>query len=238
MTKETMGTSSGGVAALDRSFAILEALASGDRALSLAEVARRTGLYKSTILRICGSLVSARMIERLPDGQYRIGPAALRYAASYQRTVAPMEILLPIMRQLADLSRESTAFYVRTEGVRTCLYRVESQHPVRYTVQEGSVLPLESGSGGRVLAAFSDWEGEPYATIRKNGFYVSIGERDAHTAGVSAPVFGRGKTLVGALTLAGPRPRVDEAFLDRFTGPLMEAAARATIAFGGRERAV
>lgn len=232
MTERT--EAAGGVAALDRAFAILEAVAAGTGPLPLAEIANRTGLYKSTILRIAESLMAARMLERTADGRYRIGSAALRYAASYQRSVAPAEILLPIMRELADLSRESVAFYVRTRDVRTCLYRIESQHAVRYTVQEGSVLPLENGSGGRVLAAFSGWEGEPYETIRRTGVYVSIGERDADTAGVSAPVFGRGQTLVGAMTLAGPRPRVGPAVLERMTGPLKAAAARATVAFGGQ----
>lgn len=232
MTERT--ETAGGVAALDRAFAILEAVVAGARPLPLVEIAARTGFYKSTILRIAESLMAAQMLERMPDGRYRVGPAALRYAASYQRSVAPTEILLPIMRELADFSRESVAFYVRTQSVRTCLYRIESQHAVRYTVQEGSVLPLESGSGGRVLAAFSGWEGEPYETIRRTGVYVSIGERDADTAGVSAPVFSRGQTLVGAMTLAGPRPRVDAAVLERMKGPLLTAAARATSAFGGQ----
>ena len=41
-----------GVAALDRAFSILFAFRPGDYALTLAELAARTGLYKSTILRL------------------------------------------------------------------------------------------------------------------------------------------------------------------------------------------
>ena len=83
------------------------------------------------------------------------------------------------------------------------------QAPIRYMVREGDVLPLRAGSGGRVLAAFSGAEGEPYETIRRTYHFVSIGDRDPETAGVSAPVFGPGRALIGVLTLAGPRPRVD-----------------------------
>ncbi|MER8563573.1 hypothetical protein [Mesorhizobium sp. M0578] len=57
-------------------------------------------------------------------------------------------------------------------------------------------------------------------------------QRDPETAGVSAPVFGPGRTLLGALTLAGPRSRVDQAFLRGMKRPLLEAAVRATRAFG------
>ena len=41
-----------GVAALDRAIAILNAFTAADRSLSLAEIAARTGFYKSTILRL------------------------------------------------------------------------------------------------------------------------------------------------------------------------------------------
>ncbi|AZO11504.1 MULTISPECIES: IclR family transcriptional regulator [unclassified Mesorhizobium] len=221
-----------GVAALDRAIAILDAFTSADRSLGLAEIATRTGLYKSTILRLANSLMRGQLLERLEDGRYRVGPATFRLGTLYQRSVVAIDILLPIMRDLSDHSGESVAFYVRAGDVRTCLYRVESKHPIRYTIREGDVLPLLAGSGGRVLAAFSGEPGEPYETIRKNCFYISLGDRDPQTSGVSAPVFGPGRTLVGALTLAGPSARVDLAFLQRMQRPLLEAAARATRAFG------
>jgi DNA-binding IclR family transcriptional regulator len=221
-----------GVAALDRAIAILGAFTAADRSLSLAEIAARTGLYKSTILRLAGSLLRGQLLERLDDGRYRIGPASFRLGALYQRSLASADILLPIMRELADRSWESVAFYVRSGDIRTCLYRIESKHPIRYTIHEGDVLPLLAGSGGRVLAAFSGEPGEPYETIRRTWHYLSLGERDPETAGVSAPVLGPGGALLGALTLAGPRSRVDRAFLERMKGPLLEAAARATRAFG------
>ncbi|CDX21570.1 Transcriptional regulator, IclR family [Mesorhizobium sp. ORS 3359] len=221
-----------GVAALDRAIAILDAFTPADRSLGLAEIAARTGLYKSTILRLANSLIRGQLLERLDDGRYRIGPAAFRLGALYQRSVVAMDILLPIMRDLSERSWESVAFYVRSGDLRTCLYRVESKHPIRYTIREGDVLPLLAGSGGRVLAAFSGQEGEPYETIRKTYNCISIGDRDPQTAGISAPVFGPGRTLLGALTLAGPSTRVDAAFLERMKRPLLEAAARATRAFG------
>lgn len=232
-SREAKGqTAADGVAALDRAVAILNAFTPSDRALSLAEISARTGLYKSTILRLASSLMRAQLLERLDDGRYRIGSAAVRLGALYQQSVAPPDILLPIMRDLASESGESVAFYTPAGDVRTCLYRVESTHPIRYHVREGDVLPLTSGSGGRVLTAFSGASGEPYETIRKTYCFASIGDRDPDTAGLSAPVFGPGWTLVGALTLAGPRSRIDQKFLTQMKRPLLNAAARATRAFG------
>lgn len=229
---EVRRTAAEGVAALDRALAILDAFTTADRSLSLAEIAMRTGLYKSTILRLANSLLRGRLLERLDDGRYRVGAGAFRLGALYQRSVVAVDILLPIMRDLSEQSLESVAFYVRSGEVRTCLYRVESKHPIRYTVREGDVLPLLAGSGGRVLAAFSGQQGEPYETIRKTCNFLAVGDRDPETAGLSAPVFGPGHALIGALTLAGPSTRVDAAFLGRMKRPLLEAAARATRAFG------
>lgn len=221
-----------GVAALDRAIAILGAFTASDPSLSLAEIATRTGFYKSTILRICGSLLRGQLLERSEDGRYRIGQGAFRLGTLYQRSVATAEILLPVMRDLAELSWESVAFYVRAGDVRTCLYRIESKHPIRYTVREGDTLPLGLGSGGRVLSAFSGEQGAENDKIRSAYCWLSIGDRDPETSGISAPVFGPGRALLGAMTLAGPRSRVDRAFLLRMTPPLLEAAAQATRAFG------
>jgi len=100
-------------------------------------------------------------------------------------------------------------------------------------VREGDVLPLERGSGGRVLLAFGGAKGEPYETIRSEYCYASVGERDSETAGVSVPLFGTGQTLLGALTLAGPRSRIDATFIANARALLLRIASRATHALGG-----
>ena len=78
------------------------------------------------------------------------------------------------------------------------------------------------------LLAFSGQKGEPYETIRREYCYASVGERDAETAGISVPIFGAGQVLLGALTLAGPRSRIDETFIANARAVLLRAAARAT----------
>jgi DNA-binding IclR family transcriptional regulator len=223
-----------GVAAVERAFAILGAFRADDTgSVSLAELAVRTGLYKSTILRIAQSLIRHRFLQRTEDGRYQIGSAALMLAAHYQRSLHVRDVLLPIMHELSQASGESVAFYVRENDMRVCLFRVDSTRAIRYHVREGDVLPLEKGSGGRVLLAYADARGEPYDSIRRDFHYISLGDREAEIAGISAPVFDMNGRLAGALTLAGPTSRFDRAFADRMRVPLLTAAARATMALGG-----
>ncbi|MGI4860397.1 MAG: IclR family transcriptional regulator, partial [Janthinobacterium lividum] len=153
--------------------------------------------------------------------------------ALYQRSLRLGDILLPLMRELAQLSGESAAFYVRDRDLRVCLHRVDSQHAIRFHVREGDVLPLGSGSGGLTLLAFAGEPGARYARIRAAGYCVSVGERDRDTAGISAPVFGVRQALRGVLTLAGPSSRVDRAFIDRVLPEFLSIAARSSEALGG-----
>ena len=134
-------------------------------ALTLAELAARTGLYKSTLLRLAGSLIQHRLLLRLDDGRYQLGSATFMLGALYQRSLNLGDILVPLMRELAEISGESVSFYVRDEAVRVCLHRVDSTHAVRFHVREGDVLPLESGSGGLALLAFG---GKPGAAVRED----------------------------------------------------------------------
>src|SRR5688500_11732278 len=60
-----------GVAAVDRALSILDALT--DDRVSLAELSKRTGLYKSTVLRLMKSLEKGGYALRTSDGMYRLG---------------------------------------------------------------------------------------------------------------------------------------------------------------------
>jgi DNA-binding IclR family transcriptional regulator len=223
----------GGVAAVDRALAILAAFKPTDKALTLAELAQRTKFYKSTILRISQSLLRHGFLQRLDDGSYRIGPAPLMLGALYQRSMRLGDIMLPLMHELADQTGESVSIYSRNGDVRVCIHRVDSKHAVRDHVREGDVLPLDRGSGGRILLAFGATKGEPYETIRTEYCYASVGERDSDTAGISVPFFGSGQAILGALTLAGPRSRIDETFITNARVLLLRVASRATTALGG-----
>lgn len=153
--------------------------------------------------------------------------------ALYQRSLKLGDILLPLMRELAEKSGEGVSFYVRDNAVRVCLHRVDSNHAVRFHVREGDVLPLESGSGGQALLAFGGEAGARFDETRRDYYCMSIGERDRETAGISAPVFGVQQAVAGVVTLAGPSSRIDSAFVHRNLDALFDCVIRATDSIGG-----
>lgn len=59
----------GGAAAVDRALSILGTFSTGQSIQSLAEIAERTMLYKSTVLRLLASLEHGRLIQQTVDGR-------------------------------------------------------------------------------------------------------------------------------------------------------------------------
>lgn len=219
----------GGAASVDKAISVLAAFQCGDQALGLAELAKRTMLYKSTVLRALSSLEHARLVRRLADGRYALGTEIARLHGIFAASFMLDGIVLPALRKLVALTGESAAFHVRQGSARLCLYRVDSPHPVRDHVAAGEVLPLSRGSGGRVLVAFDQTllaqvlpeEAALYQQIVAQGFYAASGDRLAEVAGISAPVFQPSQALAGALTLTMPAHRYQAAYI----GQVVAAAA-------------
>src|SRR5215204_585941 len=73
----------GGVAAVDRALMLLAAFRAGDRSLALPELAARTSLVKSTVLRLLASLQHFGLVQRLEDGRYGLGSEVARLQSIY-----------------------------------------------------------------------------------------------------------------------------------------------------------
>jgi DNA-binding IclR family transcriptional regulator len=214
-----------GVAAVDRAIAVVDSVVAAPGPVSLNEIATATGFYKSTILRLSESLIRAKLLHRGDDGCFSVGVKALSWGARFQKRIVSVRAIFPMMQEIAAHTGESVAFYAPTsDGRRVCLLRVDSTKVLRFHVNEGDVLPLDRGSGGRVLAAFSGALGEPYDTIRRERVYISRGERDPEIAGIALPIFREDGSLFGALTVAGPVTRLDNDFFAAHVEYLRAAA--------------
>ncbi|HEY2928251.1 IclR family transcriptional regulator [Piscinibacter sp.] len=220
----------GGAAAVDRALSLLCAFRAGDTSLTLAELAERSQLYKSTVLRLLASLEHARLVQRQADARYALGPELARLHSIYSASFSLEAQVLPALRELVALTRESAAFHVRQGDQRLCLYRVDSPQLLRDHIRAGDLLPLKRGAGGRVLMAFGGAKGKLYEQIRHDGVAVLSGDRVPDLTGISAPVFGVDAELVGALTLTMPSSRLKASF----TAAVRHAAQALTLRLGGR----
>ena len=216
----------GGAAAVDRALSLLAVFKAGDVSLSLAELADRARLYKSTVLRLLASLEHGRFIQRHDDGRYGLGREVARLHSIYASSFSLDQVVMPVLRQLVAATGESAAYHVRqgagADWQRLCLYRVDSPNILRDHVKAGDILPSERGAGARILIAYGEdktsQKGKKdknlYAKIREQGYCAVVGDRSVELAGISAPVFKADGSLAAALTLTMPAHRYDERFVN------------------------
>ena len=225
----------GGVAAVDRALSILEVFRPGERSLPLAQIAQRTGLYKSTILRLDASLERAGYMVRLDDGHWRLGPALSRLGSTYQSAFNLRDYIEPTLQRLVDRCGETAAFYIRDGNVRVCLFRAEAKHSVRHHINVGQHLPLERGGPARVLRAFTGGDDEISEQVRRDFYFFSAGERDPETSGVAVPVMDS-NGLCGAMAVIGPTTRMTSEVMQRYLGDVLQASVDVSIKLGGDVR--
>lgn len=192
-----------GVASADRALMVLSAFRKGDAALSLAELAARTGLVKSTIMRLAVSLEAHGFLARQEDGSYRLDAEVLRLATIYTQSFRLEDQVMPVLEELVARTGESAAFYVRRGEQRLCLFRVDSPHLLRLHVRVGDALPLDSSAIAQVLRIFAERPLPAYVASLDLPI-VTMGATDPHTGAMAMPVFGAGERLAGALALSAP----------------------------------
>ena len=221
------------VAAVERAFSILDAFKQGDVFLPLSELSRRTGLYKSTILRLVQTMERSGFMARNALGEFHIGPTVLRLGSLYQAAMKPEEVIMPVLRKLVADTGESAGFHIRFGDRRLCLHRVDSPQPLRDHFRPGDALPLNRGAGGKVLSAFALPYLPEHAQLRRKLVVSASGEIAPDMGGVACPVFGNSGELYGALTLSGPTTRFNRRSVPRFEGLVLASARRITEALGG-----
>lgn len=191
------------VEAVERALTILNCFNQEQKELSLKQLAEKTGFYKSTILRLAGSLERYGYLLRQSDGIYRLGTALIGLGETARRNFDVGLIVRPIIESLRDIYNESVAFYTRSGDQRICLYRANANRAIRHQLEEGRRLPLDRGAAGRVFLAYSGHQDPPYDLIRQQGWYVSVGERDQEVSAIAVPVLNNNGSIIAVLSISG-----------------------------------
>lgn len=142
-----------GIPAIDRAMEIMDALAQGG-ALSIRDLAKTCDLARSTVYRTLNTLCAHRMVERVDDGNYVLGPRLLKLARAVPRGLDLTTIARPILDRLAtDLG---TSAKISILDGREALVIATAEAPGAYsiTTQVGRRFPLHAGAASKLLLAF------------------------------------------------------------------------------------
>ena len=195
---------------LDKAVGILALLAE-EGPTGLTGIVEATGIPRPTAHRLLSALEVHHLVAR-DNGRYKLGLRLLGWGEVAAAGTNLVEAARPVLEGLRDETGESVQLYVREGDRRVCVAAVErAGGGLRDMVPVGSVLPLDQGSGGKVLLAWSEGgDAAELEEIRQRGWAESVAERESGVASVSAPVFGASGEVRAAVCVSGPVSRLGE----------------------------
>lgn len=219
--------------------------------LSLRQLSEKSGLYKSRIHRLCGTLIATGFLIRMPWSSYRLGPKLMTLGKIYENTNTIVSISRPIMRELADNTGESVALFSLEGETSFCLARELGSSRLVFSINEGDTMQLHASAVGRILLAYGSEElcekilnANPLerftplsivdpkkikaelSAIRKHGYAINRGEQELEVAAIAAPIFNHEQTVNAALAVVGPVQRFSDDHVPGIAKNLLSATGR------------
>jgi len=192
---------------------------------SLTEIARLAGLPVSTAHRLTSELASWRLLERMDDGQYRVGLPLRMIGTGGTAAPSVAERAPWVLEDLAAATRSRARLGVLS-GLDVAYIEKQPGHRPVSGFSAAATLPAHPTALGRALLAFSGSEVaeaavarglRPYtphtitapdrfrralAVTRLTRVAVTRWELETGISGVAMPVFGPGGDVVAAIELA------------------------------------
>ncbi len=246
------------VQGLARGFAVVKAFsADGGRRLTVADVARRTGLTRAVSRRYLLTLQELGYVVH--DGTYfTLTPRILDLGFTYLATVDVANIAQPAMERIVHTLRESCSIAVLDGRDAVYVARVAAKRIMSINLVVGSRLPAHATSMGKVLLAhLAPAKLDEYFAagplrrlthrtivderalrdaleqVRARGWAVADQESEDGVRTVAVPLYDRTMQVQAAMNVSGHASRVQMKELrGRYLLVLMEAAAKISHALG------
>jgi DNA-binding IclR family transcriptional regulator len=241
---------------LERTFALLDVLASQREPISLKEISAQTGLHPSTAHRILNDLTIGRYVDRPQPGSYRLGMRLLELGNLVKARLDVREAALAPMRELHKLTHQPVNLSMRQGDEIVYVERAYSERSGMQVVRAiGGRAPLHLTSVGKLFLAHDDPQRvRAYATrtglaghtrnsitelprlerelaaVRANAAARDDEELEIGVRCMAAGIFDDQGTLVAGLSISAPADRLEEAWLDK----VKATAARISAALGYR----
>jgi DNA-binding IclR family transcriptional regulator len=245
---------------LERGLRVIEATASGGGAATLAEIARKTALPRSTAHHILRALVGFGYLVQ--DGwaqPYRLGPRLFRLTGQTWTKEQLAEIAMPYLDELSRRTGEGTSLAILRDGIVTVVAKRESEGAVRVVQEVGARRPIYCTAVGKALAAWlpdRELDGviartvfarqtsrtitkpaafrRELARIRTAGFAVDNEEHIAGIRCIATPVRDHSGDVRASLCVVGPTSRLPQRRLAEIRKVLAAVAAGLSARLGHR----
>lgn len=232
------------VQSLSRGLAVLQAFSRDRAEMTLAEVARATGLTRATARRLLLTLVALDYV-RSDGGRFRLTPHVLDLGYAYLSSLDLERVAEPEMERLVERTHESCSAAVLDGTEVVYVVRVPTRRIMTIALALGSRLPAHATSLGRALLAELDDDAldgvlarvelrsyTPHTIVdrdrlraeirrvRRQGWALVDQELEVGLRSVAAPIRGRTGVAVAAVNVSAAAGRVS---LERMRGEFVPA---------------
>lgn len=241
------------VQSVAKAFRVLEAFDGGHSAMTLSQIAARTGLDLSAAQRFTHTLATLGYLRRNPaTRQFGLGLKVIDLSYNYTRASALIDRATPVLLHLSNETDETVNLTVLDGAEVVFISRYASRHVLNSDVIPGTRLPAYCTASGRailsrlppeeldeVLAAsvfrpFTPATPGDAVQVRtlvqraaRDGYSLAYEEYFLSDASVGAPIIGRDGRVAGAVNIGASTTRYEHAAFEEKYGPKIIAAARA-----------
>ncbi len=223
---------------LEHAVELLELLREHPEGLGLTELSRRLRLTKPSTFRILNTLLGCRYLTKSDtDGRYALGAKLWQLGcAAVDRESTLREAAAPVLRRLAEQTRETANLTIYDHGRIVYIDSIESDQSLRFSPRIGESAPAHCVASGKALLAFQPPE-EIERVIRAGLEARNLGESHPGVGAIAVPIFRPDGRVLAALSVAGPLIRLSGPRMRTYEGLLREGAAEVTRRLGGVRQA-
>ncbi|MEF3305914.1 IclR family transcriptional regulator [Paenibacillus sp. GYB003] len=139
------------VPAIDKTVAILNALT--EQQLSIQEIHTTLNVPKSTAFVILNTLEQYSLIQKSPEGKYRLGHGVLRWGIGYMKSMDLVAVARPHLEKLVADTPYTAHLAVAEKDKPVYVDKVEGGGFVRFATKIGQVQPLHMSGVGKAIAS-------------------------------------------------------------------------------------
>ena len=234
---------------LRRGFAVIKAFSGDTPALTVSQVAARTGLTRAVARRYLRTLQELGCVVQ-HGSLFALTPRLLDLGFTYLATLGVANVAPPVMERLVETLHESCSVAVLDEHDIVYVARTPAKRIMAMNLVVGSRLPAHATSIGKVLLAYLPAKeldayfataplqrltdhticDEPklravLRDVRNAGWAISDQDCERGLRTVAAPIFDRSNEVVAAINVSGHAARVSMKELRRQYLPVVLAAA-------------
>jgi DNA-binding IclR family transcriptional regulator len=237
---------------------VLECFSALDRELSVAEIARRTRMPRTTVHRIVDSLRQVGFVEQEASrGRYRLGIKLFQLGNTALMNLPLYREAPPFVDTLSKLSGEEVHLCV-FDGTQMVFVERASPDSGRphNTVTTMEATPCHSTGVGKAALAFQDEAAiervvrqglqrytantitspeqlrQELRAVRERGYAIDKGEHEPNPRCVAAPVRNSAGKVFASISVTGPAQRMPDARLAKLAPLVMSHAEMISVRLG------